>query len=1065
MNSFETIASRYEALLGIFDMLQEHQHLEELVRGLPENLRRVVDFRHLSVMLMRPRTNKPYWYLAPHCDPSALVLTLDLPVEHEWLSWAYQHQQAAIIPDQAFEHCREWLRDRELELGYAVPLTVADRRIGAMFLGRTCETGVPAEEVRFLSTVAGRIALAAEHLLLWNDTATGRENAALRDEVASTSMFEEIVGSSESLYFVLSQVAKVAPENATVLITGESNSDGEDKGRIRAKRSRGRDTCVRSDGVQSPLWQVDPEDLYIVYNAQMESARGSFRGLQTPASSTDQEQPDGIRSSQDLTGQVIFEILEMILAGRSLQKVLTCVARVVEAQREDEGMLCSVWLLDEDRVHMRAIAAPTLPESYIAALDGFAVGPEEGTCGAAVNRREPIIVSDVLTDPIHEQVRDVLAAHGIRTCWSAPIISQQGEILGTFAFYFRSVRVANPSDMQLIDAASRIAATAIERKRAEQAQGVQNTRLRESQRELSLIIDNIPGFVWCASTDGQLTYINKPLSEYVGASVDNLSDAGWLDAVHPDDRAIALDIWMRCVATGAPLENQYRLRGADGVYRWFHVPRQLGHTSDGQPTLWYGLLVDIEERKSAEQALRQQERELRRLLDFMPQLVVVFGPGHERLYANRAALEYRGLDLDEWREAHTVHPDDQNRVREYVSRASLTGEPYDLEVRLCNGEGHYRWFLASYSPMHDEKGKVKYWYVALTDIEDRKKAEERLQQENLALREEIDHASMFEEIVGTSPALGAVLSRISQVAQSDSTVLISGETGTGKELIARGIHRRSNRASRAFISVNCAAIPRDLVLSELFGHEKGAFTGATQRRIGRFELADGGTIFLDEVGELSHNTQLLLLRVLQEREFERVGAEQSIRVNVRVIAATNRELKAAVANGAFREDLFYRLNVFPIPVPPLRERKNDILMLVEYFVQRYATKMGKTIRSIDKKTLDALQSYNWPGNIRELQNVIERSVILTFGDVLLVDESWLSHETSRPNSVVERSGTIKTTGASRTEREIIETVLAETRGRVSDPSGAAAKQRIPSYTLATRIKALKINRSKFKFPD
>jgi PAS domain S-box-containing protein len=797
----------------------------------------------------------------------------------------------------------------------------------------------------------------------------------------------------------------------------------------------------------------------------VESAPGSFTGLQASASSADQQRPDGIRPSQVLTSQVILEILEVILSGRSLQEVLTCVARVVEAQREDEGMHCSVWLLDEDRVHMRAIAAPTLPESYIAALDGFAVGPEGGTCGAAVNRREPIMVSDVLTDPILEQVRDVIAAHGIRTCWSAPIISQQGEILGTFAFNFRSVRVANSSDMQLMDGASRIAATAIERKRAEQALGIQNTRLRESQRELSLIIDNIPGFVWCASTDGQLTCINKRLSEYVGASVDNLWDTGWLDAVHPDDRERALDTWMRCVTTGAPLENQYRLRRADGVYRWFQVPRQLGFTSDGQPALWYGLLVDIEERKSAEQALRQQESELRQLLDFMPQLVVVFGPGHDRLYANRAALEYRGLGLDEWREAHTVHPDDQNRVRESVGRASLTGEPYDLEVRLCNGEGHYRWFLANYSPMHDEKGKVKYWYVALTDIEDRKKAEERLQQENLALREEVDHASMFEEIVGTSPALRTVLSHISRVAQSDSTVLISGETGTGKELIARGIHRRSNRASRAFISVNCAAIPRDLVLSELFGHEKGAFTGATQRRIGRFELADGGTIFLDEVGELSRDTQLLLLRVLQEREFERVGAEQSIRVNVRVIAATNRELKAAVANGAFREDLFYRLNVFPIPVPPLRERKNDILMLVEYFVQRYAAKAGKTIRSIDKKTLGALQSYDWPGNVRELQNVIERSVILTFGDVLLIDESWLSHETSRPNSVVEGSGTFKTTGASRTEREIIETVLAETRGRVSGPSGAAAKLRIPPSTLATRIKALKINRSKFKFPD
>jgi formate hydrogenlyase transcriptional activator len=281
--------------------------------------------------------------------------------------------------------------------------------------------------------------------------------------------------------------------------------------------------------------------------------------------------------------------------------------------------------------------------------------------------------------------------------------------------------------------------------------------------------------------------------------------------------------------------------------------------------------------------------------------------------------------------------------------------------------------------------------------------------------------------------------------------------------MARRIHRQSNRASRAFISVNCAAIPRDMVLSGLFGHEKGAFTGAAQRRIGRFEMADGGTIFLDEVGELSQDTQLLLLRVLQEREFERIGAEQSIRVDVRVIAATNRDLKAAVAKGAFREDLFYRLNVFPVPVPPLRERKNDILMLVEYFAQRYAAKAGKNIRSIDKKTLDALQSYDWPGNIRELQNVIERSVILSSGDILSVDELWLSRETSRPRSLTETSGTPKRMSGPQTEREIIEQALAETRGRVSGPAGAAVKLGIPASTLATRIKALKIIKHQFKF--
>jgi transcriptional regulator with GAF, ATPase, and Fis domain len=263
------------------------------------------------------------------------------------------------------------------------------------------------------------------------------------------------------------------------------------------------------------------------------------------------------------------------------------------------------------------------------------------------------------------------------------------------------------------------------------------------------------------------------------------------------------------------------------------------------------------------------------------------------------------------------------------------------------------------------------------------------------------------------------------------------------------------------VSVNCAALAPSLISSELFGHEKGAFTGATQRRLGRFELADGGTIFLDEVGELPPDTQVALLRVLQEREFERVGGAQSIHVDVRVIAATNRDLKAAIAAGTFRQDLFYRLNVFPVEVPPLRERKGDMLMLVEYFVQRYASRTGKNIRSIDKKTIELFQSYNWPGNIRELQNIIERSVILSSGDLFSVDKSWLPKESSQTVSRVQAPQPFK--GDSRSERETIEAALAESRGRVLGPSGAAAKLRIPPSTLESRIKTLKIRKSDFKF--
>jgi PAS domain S-box-containing protein len=429
---------------------------------------------------------------------------------------------------------------------------------------------------------------------------------------------------------------------------------------------------------------------------------------------------------------------------------------------------------------------------------------------------------------------------------------------------------------------------------------------------------------------------------------------------------------------------------------------------------------------------------------------------------NRVALDYLGLTLEEWlqapRRSAFAHPDDRAREHDYADHGLYRESAYELELRLRKGDGSYRWFLARYNPVLDIKGRVVRWYVACTDIEDRKQAEERLQQENVALREEVAAASMFEQIVGTSPALQTVLSRVSKVAPSDSTVLVTGETGTGKELIARAIHRRSRRGSRAFVAVNCAAIPRDLIASELFGHEKGAFTGAIQRRLGRFELAHGGTIFLDEVGELSSDTQVALLRVLQEHEFERVGGRERIQVDVRVIAATNRDLTAAMADGTFRQDLFYRLHVFPLEMPPLRERREDIPALVEYFISRYARKAGKTFRRVSKRTLDRLRSYPWPGNVRELQNVIERSVIVSDSDEFTVDESWLS-AAPPVNSRLGLSGALAAH-----EKAIVEDALRASGGRVFGPSGAAARLGIPRSTLEWKIRALKINKSRFRVP-
>ena len=441
----------------------------------------------------------------------------------------------------------------------------------------------------------------------------------------------------------------------------------------------------------------------------------------------------------------------------------------------------------------------------------------------------------------------------------------------------------------------------------------------------------------------------------------------------------------------------------------------------------------------------------------------------------KSSLDYAGLSPEKvfgWDWTNAIHPEDRDRAVEKWRESMATGEPRENEHRIRQANGEYRWFLARNSALRDEKGHIVRWYGVLVDIENQKRTEARLLQaldkiqklqeqvskENIVLREEIDRTSMFEEIVGASPALKAVLARVAKVAPTDSTILITGETGTGKELVARSIHKRSPRSSRAFVSVNCAAIPTPLMASELFGHEKGAFTGAHQRRLGRFELAEGGTIFLDEIGELPTETQIALLRVLQDQEFERLGGNKPIRANVRVITATNRDLQAAIKAGSFRSDLFYRLNVFPIEIPPLRERKEDIPMLVEYFIDRYASKVGKKIRSVSRKSLDLLQSYPWPGNIRELQNVVERSIIVCDTEQFSVDEHWLVRESCQTHPASQPLSNKLMTQ----EKKMIEAALAESGGRVSGRLGAAAKLSIPASTLESKIKSLKINKHLFK---
>jgi PAS domain S-box-containing protein len=506
------------------------------------------------------------------------------------------------------------------------------------------------------------------------------------------------------------------------------------------------------------------------------------------------------------------------------------------------------------------------------------------------------------------------------------------------------------------------------------------TQYPSLEAQLQFTLNAIPALTWYSVPSGALTFVNQRCADYLGLPEDHPlrlgigMEAEWdshIAFLHPEDHEDSRRAWATSLRTGVAAEMTFRVRSAEGVYRWFLSRAKPLRAADGTLLYWIGLNTDADERRHAESCLSEAQR---------------------------------------------------------LARVGSKRSEDELKAAL----------------------------------EEIKQLKEQLYRENLALRDEVHRASIFEEIVGTSKPLKAVLSQTAKVARTETTVLITGETGTGKELIARAVHKQSERSKRAFISVNCAAFAPTLMSSELFGHEKGAFTGAAQRRLGRFELADGGTIFLDEVGELPQDTQVALLRVLQEREFERVGGIQPIKVDVRVIAATNRDLNAAVANGSFRRDLYYRLQVFPIEIPPLRERREDIALLVEYFIDRYSRKAGKSIKRVGQKTLKLLQTYTWPGNIRELQNVVERSVVLCETETFSIDESWLPLQLN-PFPVSEPKGRIELLQKLEEHaRKLIEEALEASRGRVFGPSGAAVKLGIRRSTLESKIRSLKIDKTRFR---
>jgi PAS domain S-box-containing protein len=767
-----------------------------------------------------------------------------------------------------------------------------------------------------------------------------------------------------------------------------------------------------------------------------------------------------IKVSQAVSGEIVLEklidkLMRTAIEHAGAERGLLILPRGVEQRIEAEATT------SDDTVIVRlrdvSVAGAALPESIVHYV---------------VRTLESVILDDASAqNPFSADT--YIRQHRGRSVLCLPLINQARLIGVLYLENNLTPHVFNPTRIAVLKLLASQAAISLE-----------NTRLygdlEEREAKIRRLVDaNIMGIViW--NLEGEIIEANEAFLHMVEYGREDLvsgrmrwrdlTPAEWRDR---DEEAVA-----EAKATGTiqPFEKEFLRKSGS------RVPVLIGAAIfEGSGNEGVAFVVDLTEQKHAEEALQRSEAYLAEAQRLTHTGTWAFNPSvPESIYWSSEFYRIFGFDpatdrARRYAASERIHPDDRARFDRTLEEAIREKTALDTYFRIVLPDGTLKHVHTVGYPVLDEGGGVVEMVGTSMDIteqyqnraalekafEEIRALKDQLYRENLALRDEVDRASMFEEIVGTSTELQAVLSRIAKVAPTNSTVLITGETGTGKELIARAVHKRSQRSGRAFVSVNCAALAPSLISSELFGHEKGAFTGAEQRRLGRFELADGGTIFLDEVGELPLDTQVALLRVLQEREFERVGGAQSIQVDVRLIAATNRDLKAATASGAFRLDLFYRLNVFPIEVPPLRRRKDDILMLLEYFVKRYASRAGKNIRVIDKKTLELFQSYSWPGNIRELQNVIERSVIVSSGDVFSVDESWLSKESSQPASLVQASPPLE--GEPRREREIIEAALAESRGRVAGPSGAAAKLRIPASTLESKIKVLKIRKSQFKF--
>jgi formate hydrogenlyase transcriptional activator len=811
--------------------------------------------------------------------------------------------------------------------------------------------------------------------------------------------------------------------------------------------------------------------------------------------------------------EALLRVSQTLISIRSSEELFKLLARELRAVVNFYVMGVGIYDGNAHEVHLTSYGEPG------DRLQVPKLAPEETFTWWVYQHQQPLIIPSLDAETRFPAVAEMLKNRGVRSVCALPLTTVHRR-LGGLAVGSTKIDAYSNEEVKFLSLVANQVALAVDDALNFDASQHAKESLRAREESFRLIVDCIPGLVVTMTAAGQLEFVSQQCLDYFGMTLDELK--GWTnsDIVHPVDLPRVLATWRRSVETGHPYDSEYRIRRVDGTYHWFHVRALPLRDTEGHIIRWYVLHTDIDERKQAEdrlQLLLDVTNQVVSNLQLQDLLRAISASVRRVMHCDLVSVCFPDSELKSLQTFVLDFPESKGFIREtffipiegslsgfvFRTRNPWIGSASDMLQLGLKDEGAFpeglktgcilplvsrNRILGVLSVARREENsfsQVDFEFLAqvanqiaiaventsayqeITQartelekaLEENQRLKDRLQDENLVLREQIDQALMFEEIVGASPALRAVLSRVSKVAPTDSTVLLTGETGTGKELIARAIHKRSKRSSRAFVSVNCSAIPSSLIASELFGHEKGAFTGAMQRRLGRFELAEEGTLFLDEVGELPAETQITLLRVLQEREFERVGGNQRIRANVRVIAATNRDLEAAISAGTFRTDLFYRLNVFPIEIPPLRERKEDIPLLVEYFIDHFARKAGKSFRGINKKTLNLLVSYPWPGNIRELQNLVERSVIVCETENFSVDERWLF----RQASPTEPKGTLELPHAlAAQEKEMIEAALRECGGRVSGPSGAAARLGIHRSTLESKITSLKIDKYRFK---